>query len=121
MAKILVVEDDQILSSLLMRSLENEHFEVRAAFDGIQGELEIRTWHPDLVLLDLLMPNKDGVGVLSDIRADPETMKTHVIVFSNVSGEDTIAKVKKFGVTEYFIKANTTPREIVAKVKEIFA
>ncbi len=121
MAKILVVEDDQILSTMLVRSLEAEHFEVHAADDGVQGVLEIRTWHPDLVLLDLLMPNKDGLGVLTDIRSDPETMKTHVIVFSNVSASETIAQVKKFGVTEYFIKANTTPREIVAKVKELFS
>ena len=121
MPKILVAEDDALLSALLVRSLVAEGFETHAAYDGLETLLEIKSWHPDLVLLDLLMPNKDGLSVLADVRADSELSKTHVIVFSNLGDTDTIELVKKFGVSEYFIKANTTPHEIVAKVKSIFA
>ena len=120
MIKVLVAEDDEVLASLLVRSLTNEHFDAHAAYDGIQTELEIKTWYPDIVLLDLLMPNKDGFGVLSDVRADSQTLKLPIIVFSNLGESETIARVKKFGVTEYFIKANTTPREVIAKIKTMF-
>lgn len=120
MIKVLVAEDDEVLASLLVRALMNEHFDARAAYDGIQTELEIKTWFPDIVLLDLLMPNKDGFGVLADVRADSLTHKLPVIVFSNLGESETVARVKKFGVTEYFIKANTTPLEVIAKLKTMF-
>ena len=120
MTKVLVVEDDQFLSSLLVVALNNEHLETHASYDGFEALIEVKSWHPDLVLLDLLMPNKDGIAVLADIRADSEAPKTKVIVFSNLGEADTIARVKKFGVTDYFIKANTNPHEVVAKIKSIF-
>ena len=95
-------------------------FEVRAAADGFAAEIEIKTWHPDVVLLDLLMPNEDGFAVLRNIRADSEVSKTFFIVLSNLSATETVAEVKKFGVPDYFIKANTNPAEIIHKLKTIF-
>jgi len=85
--------------------------------DGFQAELETKTWHPDVVLLDLLMPNEDGFAYLRKIRSDSETNKTRVIVLSNLSGSDVLEQVKKYGVTEYIIKANSTPEKILEKIK----
>jgi CheY-like chemotaxis protein len=121
MIKVLVAEDDAFLSSLLLRDLIAEHFEVSAAYDGVQALETNKTWHPDLILLDLLMPNKDGFEVLSALRADPETSKTLVIALSNLSDPETIERVKKLGVSEYLIKANITPHEVAQKVRAFIA
>jgi CheY-like chemotaxis protein len=121
MIKVLVAEDDAFLSSLLLRDLIAEHFEVSAAYDGVQALETNKSWHPDLILLDLLMPNKDGFEVLSALRADPETSKTLVIALSNLSDPETIERVKKLGVSEYVIKANTTPHEVAQKVRAFIA
>ena len=120
MSKVLVAEDDSFLSSLLVRDLVAEHFEVSAAYDGVQAMEICKTWHPDLILLDLLMPNKDGFEVLSDLRSNPEIAKTPVIVLSNFSDSATIERVKKFDISDYLVKADTTPREVVAKAKKFF-
>ena len=120
MVKVLVAEDDTFLSSLLLRDLVAEHFEASAARDGVQAIEMSRSWHPDLILLDLLMPNKDGFEVLTDLRADPKMEKTRVIVLSNLGETETVDRVKKFNIADYLIKAETTPREVVAKVKALF-
>lgn len=120
MIKVLLAEDDALLSTILVRTLNDAGFDTHGAGDGFATELEIKTWHPDVVLLDLLMPNKDGFAVLRDIRSDSEVFKTNFIILSNLSGPETMEQVKKFGVTDYFIKASMTPGEIVAKLKAMF-
>ena len=120
MAKVLVVEDDTVLSSIMVRKLTSAGYEVHAALDGFSAELEAKDWHPDLMLLDLLLPDKDGWDILQHIRADNVTNKISVIVLSNLSDKETVEKVRKFGITDYFIKANTSPGEVVAKVRTMF-
>jgi DNA-binding response OmpR family regulator len=121
MVKVLLAEDDAFLSSLLLRDLLAEHFEASAAYDGAQALEICKSWHPDLILLDLLMPKKDGFEVLADLRASPETEKTRVIVLSNLGEAETTERVKKFNIAGYLVKAETTPHEVVAKVKTLFA
>ncbi len=118
MKKILVAEDNTLLSSLIVSDLIVEQFEARAALDGNEAIESVKRWHPDLVLLDLLMPNKGGFEVLEGIRADPEVAPTPIVIMSNLSDDDTIERVNEFNVLAHFIKADMTPREIVAKVKE---
>ncbi len=110
--KVLIAEDDNLLLSILINALRHAGLEVRGARDGFEAELEVKSWHPDAVLLDLLMPNEDGFGVLRKIRADSETSNTRVIVLSNLSAPETLAEVKKFGVTEFLLKSDITPPEI---------
>jgi DNA-binding response OmpR family regulator len=120
MVKVLVAEDDTFLSSLLLRDLVAEHFEASAARDGVQATEITKSWNPDLILLDLLMPNKDGFEVLADLRADPKTEKTRVIVLSNLGQTETADRIKQFNIADYLIKAETTPRKVVEKVKALF-
>ena len=120
MTKVLVAEDDAMLSTVLVRTLLAAGIDARVAIDGFQTVLETKSWHPDVILLDLVMPNKDGFAALREIRADSETGKTPIIVLSNLSGEDTIEQVKKYGITEYLIKAETDPQRIITKVKAMF-
>ena len=120
MKKVLIAEDDTLLQSILIKSFVNAGFDAHGANDGFAAEVEIKAWHPEILILDLLMPNEDGFGVLRTIRSDSDTAKTEVIVLSNLSEAKTVAEVKKFGVSDYFVKASTTPSEIVAFVKKKF-
>ena len=119
MKKVLVAEDDQLLSSILLRTLQDEGFDAHAAADGFIAEVEIKSWHPDILLLDLLMPNEDGFAVLRMLHTESGNEKTRVVVLTNLSAPETREEVKKFGVDDYIVKASTTPREIVARLKEL--
>ena len=119
MKKILIAEDDALLQSIILHKFIKEGFEAHAASNGFEAEAEIRSWHPDIVLLDLIMPDEDGFGVLRVVRSESGTADTRIVVLSNLGDEETKEKVKKFGVTDYFVKADMTPEEIVAKVRAL--
>ncbi|MBM3261314.1 response regulator [Candidatus Kaiserbacteria bacterium] len=120
MTKVLVAEDDTLLSKILVNTLIKAGFDTHAAMDGFEAEVEAKSWHPDVILLDLLMPNEDGFGVLRTIRSDTETFHTKVVVLSNLSGPEVMDQVKKFGVTEYLVKAQMSPEDVVSKLKSMF-
>jgi CheY-like chemotaxis protein len=119
MAKILVAEDDTFLSSLLVRALQVEGLDGQAAYDGVQAIEKAKAWLPDIMLLDILMPNKDGFDVLTALRSEPSTAQMRIIVLSNLGQPEDIDRAKTFGVTEYMVKANTTPHEVAAKIKNL--
>jgi CheY-like chemotaxis protein len=121
MTRVLVAEDDAFLSSLLVRALQAESFEAQAAYDGVQAIEKTKEWHPEIILLDLLMPQKDGFEVLSEIRADPATSETRIIILSNLGQTDDIERAKKLKVTDYMVKANTTPHEVATLIKKLLA
>lgn len=118
MAKVLVAEDDAFLSSLLVRDLQANGFDARAAYDGVQTLEENKSWHPDIILLDILMPNKDGYEVLEEMHADKEAGGGKVVILSNLGETENFERVKKYNVTGYLVKADTTPHEVVAKIKD---
>ena len=117
--KILVAEDDALLSQLLVKRLQEEGFDTRAAFDGAAAISQVQTWHPDLLLLDILMPVKNGYEVLESIRADNAVASTVVVIVSNLGATEDIERAKSFGVKEFIKKADTTPGAIAQKVKSI--
>jgi len=117
--KVLVAEDDALLSSLLVKRLQEEGFDARAAFDGDAAIAQVKEWKPDLLLLDILMPNKNGYEVLEALRADEATKDTRVIVVSNLGTQEDIDKAKLLGVAEFITKAETTPGAIAARAQEL--
>jgi len=120
MAKnILIVEDDEFLRGLINKKLASEGFSVMSAIDGEDGIKKAKEDKPDLVLLDLVLPNIDGFEVLSKIREDASISKTPVIILSNLGQKEDIDKGMKLGATDYIIKAQFTPEEIVERVKNV--
>ena len=120
MSKVLVAEDDTLLASLLVEQLKKEGYETRAAFDGMATVDEVKKWHPDVLLLDILMPGKNGWEVLEAIRADGTTAATPVVIIvSNLSAQDDMDKAQQMGVKYFLVKATTSLTEIVAKVKGV--
>ena len=119
MALILVAEDDQFFSSLIARRLQEHGFGIICAFDGEETISLARSKHPDLLLLDLLMPKKDGYSVMEELRADADTAKIPILIATNLSDRDSIERGMKLGAVDALIKADTTPEEIAQRISAL--
>ncbi len=118
--KILIIEDDSFLQGLISRKMKADAFDVFIALNATDAfKLLDGGLMPDLLLLDLLLPNIDGFEVLRRIRENPILKNLPVIVFSNLSEEKDIKKAKDLGINEFMIKANFTLDELSDKVKAI--
>jgi len=117
---ILLIEDDPFLSSVLRLKLEKESFKVIRAADGEEALhfLTEQGIKPDLILLDLILPKKNGFEVLENIRQDPLLEKLPVIIISNLGQPSDIERGKALGIIDYFVKARLSIEELVNKVKQ---
>jgi DNA-binding response OmpR family regulator len=115
--KILIIEDDSFISDMYKIKLESEGFDVNVAPDGIQGLEEVEKWHPDLILLDVVMPKMDGFTVLQNLKQQPAVQSIPVVMLTNLGQRDSVEKGLKLGAEDYIIKAHFTPMEVVEKVK----
>jgi DNA-binding response OmpR family regulator len=117
--KILVVEDDMTMREIVVQKLKAAGYDVVEAEDGAKAIKLVLKEKPDLVLLDLMLPEVDGFGVLEAIRKDESVKDTAVIILSNLWSKDEIIKTKNLGVQSYIIKAYMTTEEILEKVNDI--
>lgn len=117
--KILLAEDDLQLIDMYKMKFELEGFEVRLAEDGRKALDALTEDIPDIVLLDIMMPEVNGIEVLKEIRQNPETKDLLVIILSNLGNESTAEEIYKYGATDYIVKAEMTPMQVADKVKEI--
>jgi len=117
--KVLIIEDDGFLASIYAQKLELEGYEVAFATNGEDGLKLAQKDHPDLVLLDLLMPKMDGFEVLEKLKADAATRDIKVLVLSNLGQKEDVERCLKLGAVGYVIKAHSLPEETVKRIKEI--
>lgn len=120
MKKILIVEDELVLLDLLQKKLIKEGYAVSVAQDGEEGLRRMREVKPDLVLLDIMMPRKNGFEVLEEKNQDKKIADIPVVIISNSGQSVEIERAIKLGVKDYLIKADFDPREVIAKVTKIF-
>jgi len=120
--KIALIEDDENTREMYRIKLELNGYEVATAESGKKALNLVKKEKPDLVLLDILLPEKDGFEILKEIReATGKSVKTvPVIVLSNLSNKEDIEEAKKLGAVGYFVKAKITPKEMVEKVEKFF-
>ncbi len=119
MKKILIAEDEDVLSNVLKDRFEAEGWEVTTVKDGVEAMGAINKEPKfDLVLLDLLMPKKDGFEVLKEVMGNPELKSLPIIVLSNLGGDDDIKKALALGAKDYFVKTQHPMSEIVEKAKK---
>jgi len=116
--KILLVEDEDFLLDLYDKKLEDAGLEVIKAANGVEGLSLAQLELPDLILLDILMPQVDGYEMLKRIKSDKKTKNIPVVIFSNLSQREEIEKGLKLGAEDFIIKTSVTPTEMVGKVKE---
>lgn len=114
---ILVVEDEAPMLAVLSDNLEAEGFSVLKATNGAEGLDLAQSKHPDLILLDIMMPKMNGLTMLEKLRADEWGKKVPVIILTNFGDNEKIAEALADGVSEYFVKANIKMEEIIARVK----
>lgn len=116
--KILIIEDEKILSDILSGKFKDEGYQVFVAADGIDGLKQMRDLKPDLVFLDLVMPRKDGMDVLEEVKDDKDLKKIPIVVISNSGQQTEIERIVGLGVRDYIIKAQFSPDEVLEKVKK---
>lgn len=116
--KILLIEDDTFLSGLYTTKFNMEGWEVFAATDGERGLQLAKEKKPDLILLDIILPVKDGFDVLRELKKDENIKATPVILLTNLSQKEDVNKGLQNGAVDYLIKAHFMPSEVVEKVKK---
>ena len=115
---ILIVEDDIDLLEVLIKKFEAEKFRVLQAVDGKAG-LEVGCKeHPDLILLDIIMPVMDGMTMLKHLRADDWGKNVPVILLTNLSDESKVVEAMQHGVYDYLVKSDWNISSVIAKVRE---
>lgn len=119
--KILLVEDDQMLAGVYATKLEQLGYDYKHVSDGEAGINEVEKFQPDVVLLDVILPKKDGFAVLKAIKDNKKTQKTEVILLTNLGQDDDIKKGLDLGAASYLTKTNCTPTQIVAEINKIFS
>lgn len=119
--KILVVEDETILAEAYLMVLKKEGFDVKSAYDGENALQVVKSFSPDLILLDLLMPRKDGIGFLREYQAPKKHPKVKIIVFSNLDMQKETQEAYKLGAHKYLLKAWATPTTLASIVRDTLA
>jgi DNA-binding response OmpR family regulator len=108
--QILLIDDDPVISQIAQRILEKKGYAVRVAADARKGLALALSYPPDLIVLDYMMPQKDGLSLLADIRALPELKEVPVIMMTGVSEQDVVSKAIQLGVTDFMVKPFYPPR-----------
>jgi DNA-binding response OmpR family regulator len=116
--KILIIEDEETLQNALTEYLKEEKFETVSALDGEKGIELALSEKPDLIILDIVLPKKDGFEVLDEIKKNDETKGTPVILLTNLESMDDIQKAFEKGATTYLVKSEYKLEDIVKKINE---
>lgn len=118
MTKIAIIEDDPVINQMYRMKFEADGFEVQLADNGNRGVALVEEMQPDLILLDLKMPSMDGAEALAEIRRHEWGKDIPVIVLTNLGEEEAPKTLKNLDVLSYIVKADLTPKQVVARVKE---
>ncbi len=118
---VLIIEDEQGMRDSLKEAFDGAGYETILAEDGEEGILFARQKHPDVVLLDIILPKKDGFEILKELKEDEETKDLSVVLTTNLSEPSDIQKALDLGATTYLVKSNYSLVEIVKKVEEILS
>ena len=115
MANIIIVEDDLTLANVYKKSLEEGGHAVELVSD-MEAVSTIKAKKPQLVLLDILMPNVNGLDILRELKSDPEASVIPVLLLTNVAENESIAKGLEYGAYGYLLKSETTPDQMLPRV-----
>lgn len=121
MIKIAIIEDDQAISQMYRFKFEAEGYKVETAENGKLGLELAESMKPDIILLDLMMPEMTGDEALEKMRATDWGKKIKVIILTNVGEQEIPEKIRQLGVSGIILKANMTPRQVADVVKKQLA
>jgi len=118
---VLLIEDDKFLVKLYRDKLNREEFEVSLAITGEEGLNKIRDEKPDVVLLDIILPEKNGFEVLSEMRLDPEIKDIPVIILTNLGQESDVKTGLELGAKDYLVKTEFSISKLSEKIRKTLA
>jgi DNA-binding response OmpR family regulator len=117
--KILIVEDDRALQNALLEMLgQEEGYELIPAVDGEEGLAKAISEKPDLILLDIILPKKDGYEVLADIKKNPEIKDIPVLILTNLEEISDVQKAISLGAKTFMVKSDFSLKDVLEKVRE---
>jgi two-component system, OmpR family, alkaline phosphatase synthesis response regulator PhoP len=119
MKKILIAEDDKFLQSAYKVKLVKEGFEIKTAADGHELLETLKTFTPDLILMDIVMPNMDGFAALEEIHKNPSYKNIPVLITSSLSQKEDQERGKSLGAVDYIVKSDTSMKDLVAKINQL--
>lgn len=118
MTKIAIIEDDPVINQMYRMKFEADGFEVQLADNGSRGVALVEKFQPDMILLDLQMPQMGGAEALEIIRSHDWGKHIPVIILTNLGEEESPKHLRGLGIDSYIVKADLTPRQVVGRVKE---
>lgn len=118
MTKIAIIEDDPTINQMYRMKFEATGFDVQLASDGESGVALVEAFRPDLILLDLQMPKKDGFQTLKEIRQADWGINIPVIILTNLGEEEAPKQLRELNIEGYIVKADLTPSQVVERVKD---
>lgn len=118
MTKIAIIEDDPVISQMYRMKFEADGFDVQLADNGTKGVALVEHFSPDILLLDIQMPEMSGDEALMAIRKQPWGQDIPVIILTNLGEEEAPKGIRGLGIHSYIVKAELTPRQVVQRVKE---
>lgn len=116
---ILLAEDELTLAKMYQTKFSMEGFEVEHAEDGNKALQILESKTPDIILLDIIMPNLDGFGVLKKLKSDKRWSNIPIILLTNLGQESDVKRGLELGADDYLIKAHFTPQEVADKIKKM--
>lgn len=118
MTKIAIIEDDPVISQMYRMKFEADGFEVQLANNGERGVALVEDYAPDIILMDLQMPEMTGDEALQIIRKNAWGKDIPVIILTNLGEEEAPKSIRSLGIHSYIVKAELTPRQVVQRVKD---
>lgn len=120
MKKVLFIEDEMRLHKMFEDLFKAEEIQFFSAYDGESGLRLAEEERPDLILLDLILPRKNGFEVLKELKANPHLANIPVFVLTNLEGAQDVEKALSLGASAYLVKANYSLENILERIKEVF-
>jgi CheY-like chemotaxis protein len=119
MTKVLIVEDEPLVARMYEKALTFDGMDVSIAMGGESGIKKAREEKPDFILMDIMMPEMNGIEALEYIKNNPETANIPVVMLTNLSGDNDMELAKQKGAYDYWVKKDIKPRELAQKINEI--
>lgn len=119
MAKVLIVEDEVLVARMYEKTLKYDGFDVSIAIGGDEGLQKVKSEKPEIVLLDVMMPEPNGIQLLEKIKSDSETAGIPVIMLTNLSGKNDAELALGKGATDYWVKKDSEPKDLGKKIMEV--
>lgn len=117
--KVLIVEDDMALFNMYAVELKIKGYDVLNVNDGLQALPKAKDYKPDVVLLDIMLPGMNGLNILTELKADPQTTEIPIIMLTNYGSEDNVKKALESGAADYIMKYKILPSELSDKIDAV--